>query len=164
MRSHPVSMSFPGFNYGPYAQVFQPQPNNKNARRIDEVTHQIIQRHLPPSVQVRYDSAHASGTTLSVNEYIDGFCFVMETRLNRGNWVTRLYFWHSTFRTGCITSSGFMLQPNTQEREFGCFAPLLDGLDLLKVCQFCCDLCRVGHDYGSYLPACEEFDQRTPSP
>jgi len=29
-RPHPVSMSIPTFNYGPYVQAFQPQPNNKN--------------------------------------------------------------------------------------------------------------------------------------
>jgi len=39
-----VSMSIPTINYGPYVQAFQPQPNDKNTRRIDEATHQIVQR------------------------------------------------------------------------------------------------------------------------
>jgi len=156
-RAHPVGMSVPRFNYGPYAQAFQPQPNDKNTQHIDEATHQIVQRHLPPSVKVRYDATHTFGTATSINEFIDGFCFVVETRLNGGHWVTRLCFWHSTFRTSCVTSSGFMLQPNTQEREFGRYAPTLDGLDPLKLCQFYCDLCRVGHDCRIYLPACEDF-------
>jgi len=50
-RKHPVGLSVPGFNYGPHVQLFQPQPNDKNMRRIDEATHQITQRHLPPAVQ-----------------------------------------------------------------------------------------------------------------
>jgi len=43
-RTIPVSMSLPTFDYGPYVQAFQPQPNDKNTRRIDEATHQIVQR------------------------------------------------------------------------------------------------------------------------
>jgi len=50
-RPHPVSMSIPTFNYGPYVQAFQPQPNDKNTHPIDKGTHQIVQRHLPPSVK-----------------------------------------------------------------------------------------------------------------
>ena len=42
-RPIPVGMSVAGFNYGPYVQSFQPQPNDKNMRRVDEATHQIVQ-------------------------------------------------------------------------------------------------------------------------
>jgi len=41
-RTVPVSMSIPTYDYGPYVQAFQPQPNDKNTQRIDETTHQII--------------------------------------------------------------------------------------------------------------------------
>jgi len=51
-RPFPVGMSLKGFDYGPYVQAFQPQPNDKNTRRVDEATHQIVQRHLPPLVRV----------------------------------------------------------------------------------------------------------------
>jgi len=51
-RTIPVSMSLPTFDYGPYVQAFQPQPNDKNTRRIDKATHQIVQRHLPTSVKI----------------------------------------------------------------------------------------------------------------
>jgi len=51
-RPIPFGMSVQGFDYGPYVQVFQPQRNNKNKRRIDKATHQIVQRHLSPSVKV----------------------------------------------------------------------------------------------------------------
>jgi len=50
-RAIPVSMSLPTFDYGPYVQAFQPQPNDKNTRRIEETTHQIVQRCLPTSVK-----------------------------------------------------------------------------------------------------------------
>jgi len=42
-RTIPVSMSLSTFDYGPYVQAYQPQPNDKNTQRIDEATHQIIQ-------------------------------------------------------------------------------------------------------------------------
>jgi len=42
-RPIPVSVSLATFDYGPHVQACQPQPNDKNARRIDEATHQIIQ-------------------------------------------------------------------------------------------------------------------------
>jgi len=42
-RTVPVSLSIPSFNYGPYVQAFQPQPNDKHTQRIDEATHQIVQ-------------------------------------------------------------------------------------------------------------------------
>jgi len=42
-RTTPASMSIPSFNYGLYVQAFQPQPNDKHTRRIDEATHQIVQ-------------------------------------------------------------------------------------------------------------------------
>jgi len=38
-RPLPVGMSVKGFDYGAYVQAFQPQPNDKNTRRIDEATH-----------------------------------------------------------------------------------------------------------------------------
>jgi len=41
-RPHSVSMGIPTFNYGPYVQAFQPQPNNKNTRCIDKASHQIV--------------------------------------------------------------------------------------------------------------------------
>ena len=85
----PVGMSINGFDYGPYVQAFQPQPNDKNTRRIDEATHQIVQRHLPPSVQIRYDAAHASGVTLPVNDFITGFVYVVETRVGLGHRIVR---------------------------------------------------------------------------
>jgi len=47
-RAAPPSMSIPSFNCGPYAQAFQPQPNDKHTRRIDEATHQIVQ--LPANI------------------------------------------------------------------------------------------------------------------
>jgi len=56
-HKHPVGLSIPGFNYGPYVQSFQPQPNDKNTRCIDEATHQIMQKDLPPSAQCHYDAA-----------------------------------------------------------------------------------------------------------
>ena len=112
-------MSVQGFDYGPYVQAFQPQPNNKNTRRIDEATRQIVQRHLPPSVTVRCDAAHTSGVVLPVGDFIQGFVYVVETRVNTVHQIVQRYCWHCTFGTGCVTSSGFMLQPNIQERDFG---------------------------------------------
>jgi len=82
-----VGMSVPNFNYGPYVQAFQPQPNDKNTRRIDKATHQIIQRHLPPTVKVCYDAAHASGVALPVSDFIHGFQCVVETQLNGGHQI-----------------------------------------------------------------------------
>jgi len=40
----PISMSLATFDCGPCAQACQPQPHDKNTRRIDEATHQIVQR------------------------------------------------------------------------------------------------------------------------
>jgi len=94
---------------------------------------------------------------ISEKQFNDGFRFVKETRISGGRWVTRRNYWHSTLGTDCITSSGFMLQPNTQEREFGQCASTLDGLDPSNVRQFYTNLCQVGHDCGVYLPAYEEF-------
>ena len=118
-RTIPVSMSIPTFDYGPYVQAFQPQLNDKNTRRIDEATHQIVQRYLPTMVKVRYDAAHTSGVALAVGDYVCGFQFVVESAVGRRHQVLRNYFWHPSFGTGCITTSGFMLQPNIQEQEFG---------------------------------------------
>jgi len=152
-----TSMSIPSFNYGPYVQAFQPQPNDKHTRRIDEATHQIVQRYLPPSVKTRYDATHSTGMVLPVSDFIDGFKYVVETSAGPGHEAFRAYYWHSSFGTGCITASGFMLQPNIQEREFGHHAPSLDSLDPTSVRLFYLNLCRVAHDYGVYLPAYEEY-------
>jgi len=48
----PVSMIIPTFDYDAYVQAFQPQPNDKNTRRVDEATHQIVQMHLPSTAKV----------------------------------------------------------------------------------------------------------------
>jgi len=92
-----------------------------------------------------------------MSDCINGFKFVVETSVGHGHEVFHGYYWHPSFRTGCITASGFMLQPNIQEQEFGRHAPSLDSLDPVLVCLFCLDLCRVAHDYGIYMPAYEEF-------
>jgi len=81
----------------------------------------------------------------------------VETSVGHGHEVFRGYYWHSLFGTGCITASGFMLQPNVQEREFGRHEPSLDSLDPASVRLFYLDLCRVAHDYGIYMPAYEEY-------
>jgi len=83
-----------------------------------------------------------------VSDYLDGFLFVVETSVGKQHQVVRKYWWHSTFGTGCITSSGFMLQPNVQERDFGRYAPSLANLDPSTVRMFYLDLCRVAHDHG----------------
>ena len=54
-----------------------------------------------------------------------------------------------------------MLQPNIQERDFGRYAPTLEGLDPATVRAFYVDLCRVAHSYGIYMPAYEEFCPET---
>jgi len=156
-RTTPPSMSIPSFNYGPYVQAFQPQPNDKHTRRIDKVTHQIVQRYLPTSVKTRYDAAHSTGTALPVSDFINGFKFVVESSMGHGHEVFRAYYWHPSFGTGCITASGFMLQPNIQEQEFRCHAPSLDSLDPTSVRLFHLDLCQVAHDYSIHLPAYEEY-------
>jgi len=153
----PVSVSLPTFDYGPYVQAFQPQPNDKNTQRIDEATHQIVQRYLPDSVKIRHDAAHTSGVALPVSDYLDGFLFVVKTSVGKQHQVVCKYWWHSTFGTGCITSSGFLLQPNIQEQDFGHYAPSLANLDPSTVRVFYLDLCRVAHDHGIYMPAYEEF-------
>jgi len=104
-RPIPVSMSLATFDYGPYVQAYQPQPNDKNTRRIDEATHQIIQRHLPSSVKARYDAAHTSGVVLPVSEYLDGFHFSVETAAGHPHVIVRKCFWHPSLGTGCITNS-----------------------------------------------------------
>jgi len=156
-RTTPPSMSIPSFNYGPYMQAFHPQPNDKHTWRIDKATHQIVQRYLPTSVKTRYDAVHSSGIVLPVSDFINGFKFVVETSVGRGHEVFRAYYWHPSFGTGCITASGFMLQPNIQEREFGRHALSLNNLDPTSVRLFYLDLCRVAHDYGIYMPAYEEY-------
>jgi len=88
-RAIPVSMSLPTFDYGPYIQAFQPQPNDKNTRRIDEATHQIVQQHLPDSVKIRYDAAHTSGVALPVGDYLDGFVFIIETSVGKQYQIVR---------------------------------------------------------------------------
>jgi len=88
---------------------------------------------------------------------LDGFLFVIETEVNVGHRVIRKHFWHPSLGTGCITSSGFVLQPNIQERDFARCAPHLENLDPSTVRMFCNDLCRVAHNHGIYMPAHEEF-------
>jgi len=155
-RTVPVGLSVPSFNYGPYVQAFQPQLNDKHARRIDEATHQIIQRYLPASVKTRYDAAHCSGIVLPMKDFIDGFKYVVESRAGHGHEIYRAYYWHSSLGTGFITASGFLLQPNTQEQEFGRHAPSLASLDPTSVRLFYLDLCKVAHEYSTYVPAYEE--------
>jgi len=156
-RPIPVSMSLATFDYGPYVQAYQLQPNDKNTRRIDEATHQIIQRHLPSLVKARYDAAHTSGVVLPVSNYLDGFHFDVESAVGQTHTILRKCWWHPSLGTGCITNSGFPLQPNIQERDFGRYAPTLEGLDPSTVRAFYVDLCRVAHGYGVYMPAYEEF-------
>jgi len=127
-RPHPVGLSVAGFNHSPHAQAFQAQPNNENTRRVDEAAHQITQRCLPTLVKARHDAAHTCGV-ITCSNFILGHVFVVETRLNIFGKICRCHWWHSTLGTGCITSSGFLLQPNTQERNFGRHAPTLGGLD-----------------------------------
>jgi len=91
-RPLPVSLSLQGFSYGPHVQAFQPQPNDKNTRRIDEATHQIIQRCLPPLVQARYEAAHTFGVILCVGEFIIGFAYEVEVRQGHVRKVFRR-FW-----------------------------------------------------------------------
>jgi len=93
-RTVPASMSIPSFNYGPYVQAFQPQPNDKHTRRIDEATHQIVQRHLPPSVKTRCDAARSSGIVLPVSDFINGFKYVVETSAGHGHEVFHAYYLH----------------------------------------------------------------------
>ena len=156
-RTIPVSVRVWTCDCGPHAQAFQPQPNDKNTRRIDEATHQIVQRCLPPLVKICCDAAHTSGVVLAASDHVGGFTFVVETAIGKQHQVRRKCFLHPSLGTGCVTSSGFMPQPNIQEREFGCCAPSLKGLDPLTVRMFHLDLCRVAHDCGICLPACEEF-------
>jgi len=153
-------MSLPNFDCGPCAQAFQPQPNDKNTRCIDKATHQIIQRALPVSVKVRHDAAHTSGAALPVGDCLDGFLFVIETEVGKQHQVVCKCFWHPSLGTGCVASSGFMLQPNCpniQERDFARCTPCLENLDPSTVRMFCHDLCRVAHEHGIYMPAHEEF-------
>jgi len=91
-----------------------------------------------------------------VNDFIIGFEFHVETRKNALSKVYRCFWWHSMLGTGCIAGSGFLLQPNIQERDFGRYAPSLEGLDPAKVRNWYLDLVRVGHNFGIYLPAYEE--------
>jgi len=41
-RPIPVSMSLSTFDYGPYVQAYQPQPDDKNARRIDDPLSELV--------------------------------------------------------------------------------------------------------------------------
>jgi len=156
-RAVPVGMSVSNFDYGPYVHAFQPQPNDKNTRGIDEETHQIVQRSLPDSVKDRYDAAHTSGVVLPVSDYLGGFVYVVKTEVDKLCQIVRKFFWHPLLRTGCITSSGFVLQPNIQERDFVRHAPYLENLDPSTVRMFYLDLCRVAHDHGIYMLAYEEY-------
>ena len=104
--------------------------------RIDEATHQIIQRALPASAKVRHDAAHTSGVVLPVSDCLDGFVFIIETEVGKQHRIVRKHFWHPSFGTGCIASSGFMLQPNVQEWDFARYTPYLENLDPLTVRMF----------------------------
>ena len=107
-------------------------------------------------MQRGYKAAHTSGIIIFAKECVQGHRYVVETRTGHGVAVQRGFYWHSTFGTGCITTSGFVLQPNIQEREFARYAPMLDSLDPANVFQHYRDLCRVGHDHGVHMPAYEE--------
>jgi len=155
-RAIPVSMSVDSFDCGPHAMAFQPQPNDKNTRRIDEVTHNVTQRHLPDSVKDRCDAAHTSGVVLPASVFVSGFAHVAERAIDDLHQIIRKFFWHPSLGTGCIASSGFALQPNIQERDFARCAPCLEDLDPSTVHMFCQDFCRVAHDHGICVPACEE--------
>ena len=104
-RIAPPSMSIQSFNCGPYVQAFQPQRNNKHTRRIDEATHQVVQRHLPTRVKIHHDAAHTSQVALPVSEFIGGFKIIVETSVGHGHEVFRRCHWHPSFGTGCIASS-----------------------------------------------------------
>jgi len=110
-------MSVESFDYGPYVQAF-PQPNDKNTRRVDEATHNVMQRGLPDSVKDRYDAAHTSGVVLPVSNCLGGFVHVVEIAVDQLHRIVRKFYWHPSLGTGCITSSGFVLQPNIQEWDF----------------------------------------------
>jgi len=103
-RAIPVGMSVESYDYGPYVQAFQPQPNDKNTRRIDEATHNIIQRGLPDSVKDRYDAAHTFGVVLPVSDYLGGLVYVVEIAIDQLYQIVRKFFWHPSLGTGCITS------------------------------------------------------------
>jgi len=108
-------------------------------------------------VKIRYEAAHTSGVVLAVDEHIDGFQFLVESAVGRQHEIRRKHWWHPSLGFGCITSSGFLLQPNIQEQEFGRYAPSFESLDPSTVRMFYLDFCRVAHDYGICVPACEEF-------
>jgi len=92
-----------------------------------------------------------------VNDFVDGFMYVVESSAGHGHEAHHAYYWHSLLGTGFITASGFLLQPNIQEREFGRHAPSLASLDPTSVRLFYLDLCRVAHEYGIYVPAYKEY-------
>ena len=94
---------------------------------------------------------------LPVSDCLDGFCFAVETAVGAQHVILRKCWWHPSLGTGCIANSGFVLQPNTQERDFGLCAPTLEGSDPSTVRDFCVNLCRVAHGCGVCMPACEEF-------
>ena len=106
-------------------------------------------------VRRRYEAVHTSGIIIFAKEYIQGYRHVVKPWSGHGIAVRHGFYWHSTFGTGCVAASGFILQPNIQEREFARYAPMLDSLDPANVFQYCRALCRVSHDYGVRLPAYE---------
>jgi len=125
-RPIPVGVSVSNFDCGPCAQAYQPQPNDKNTRRVDEATHQIIQRALPISVKIRCDAAHTSGVALPVSDHLDGFVCHVETAIDKQHQVVRKCFWHPALGTGCIRfrtstqhSRAGLCVPCTLSREFG---------------------------------------------
>ena len=115
--------------------------DDKNTRGIDKATHQIVQKGLPEMAQWCYEAAHTSSVVIFAQEYINGYKYVVENRFGYGTPVKRGFFWHSTFGTGAITASGFMLHPNIQERKFARNSPMLDSLDPANVFQYYRDLC-----------------------
>jgi len=101
--------------------------------------------------------SHTSGVVLPVSDYLGGFVCVVEIAIDQLHRIVRKFYWHPSLGTGCITSSGFVLQPNIQERDFARHAPCLEDLDPSTVRMFYQDLCRVAHDHGIYMPAHEEY-------
>jgi len=55
-RPHPVSMSIPTFNYGPYVQAFQPQPNDKNARKKARFTITQVMVKSKQSIDIKEEA------------------------------------------------------------------------------------------------------------
>ena len=135
-RKTPVSLSAKPIESGPALMSYQSQPNDSQTRRIDEATHNILQNWLPPSVRERYEAAHSHDIVLPAETYKTAFAYDVEVSQNRVLEVHRYYWWHPSLGAGVITSSGFLLQPNIQERDFSRCAPMLESLDPAMVHQW----------------------------